>query len=68
MGGPVDAGVHSAMKSAKTRDLMAVRATNFTGKGASSTSHLPMHPVVSRLRNMLPSGYEVGSVMSWARK
>ena len=35
-----------------------------TTKGASSTPHLLMRPVASRLRNMSPSRLEVGTVMS----
>ena len=37
-GSPAKEGVHSAMKSARTYDLMAERATNLTAKGASFTA------------------------------
>ena len=66
--GVVDGGVHSATKSARTYNLMVVQATNLTAKGASSIAHLHMHHVASRFQNMSPRGYEVRTVMSWARK
>lgn len=60
--------VHSAIKSARTCDLMADRATKQMAKDASSTAYLPIRPVASLLRSMLPSRYEVSTMMSWAKK
>ena len=60
--------LHSAKKSTRAWDLIAVLGVNFSSRAPSSTAHFEMRPVASRLCSISPSGKSVTTDILYSSK
>jgi hypothetical protein len=68
LGGGIWISVHYDTKSARIGDLITCRGQNSMLNSPSSTYHLTMLPLASRLRINSPTVKDEGTVILWAWK